>query len=242
MIGTLRDVAFDAPDHRALVRFYADLLGGEVVREDDDWAVMTTPDGWRIGCQPVAGFRPSTWPTQERPQQLHLDLQTRDVGAAAERAVALGAVSTGSGDGEQLLVLTDPAGHPFCLCASEEMEQLRVFGVCLDCPDPVALAGFYAPLLGMQVRYAGSDGAWLSGTGALANVTFQAVAGYTAPGWPDPDFPQQAHLDVTVDDVESAEAAAVIDLGARPLGFAGDNWRVYADPAGHPFCLVFDSP
>jgi predicted enzyme related to lactoylglutathione lyase len=240
VIGTLRDVAFDAPDHLALVRFYAELLGGRVVGEHDEWAVMTTPDGWRVGCQPVAGFQPSTWPTQQRPQQLHLDLQTRDVGAAAERAQALGAVSTGSGDGEQLLVLTDPAGHPFCLCASDEAEQLRIFGVCLDCPDPVALASFYAPLLGMPTRYAANDGAWLSGNGPLANVTFQGVADYNAPRWPDPEYPQQAHLDVLVDDIDAAEAE-VVGLGGRPLGFAGGNWRVYADPADHPFCLVFDS-
>ena len=91
----------------------------------------------------------------------------------------------------------------------------------------------------------GSDGAWLSGSGPggrgpLANVTFQAVPDYNAPRWPDPQYPQQAHLDVAVEDVDAAEAQ-VIELGGQPLGAAGENWRVYSDPAGHPFCLVFDT-
>ena len=53
------------------------------------------------------------------------------------------------------------------------------------------------------------------------------------PSWPEPDVLQQMHVDVMVDDLEAADAA-VVALGARPLG--GDH--VYADPAGHPFCLI----
>jgi hypothetical protein len=263
MIGTLRNVAFDAPDHRALARFYAELLGGDILRESDEWAVLSTADGWRIGCQPAAGYLPPAWPSQVRPQQLHLDFQVPDVRAAAERAESLGAARTGArsagsagsgsdgsdgSDGEKLLVLTDPAGHPFCLCANEQAEPIRVFGVCIDCPDPVALARFYASLLSMESQYEGADGAWLSGSGPPAgsgggaiavNVTFQGVADFNAPRWPDPAFPQQAHLDVMVGDVDAAEVQ-VLELGGHRLPGAGDNWRVYVDPVGHPFCLVFD--
>jgi catechol 2,3-dioxygenase-like lactoylglutathione lyase family enzyme len=254
MIGMLRNVAFDAPDHRALAQFYAELLGGDILGDSDEWAVLSTADGWRIGCQPAAGYLPPAWPSQVRPQQLHLDFQVADIGAAGKRAESLGAVRAVAADaaesdaaGEKLLVLTDPAGHPFCLCANEQSEPIRVFGVCIDCPDPVALARFYAPLLGMESKYAGVDGAWLSGSGTAgsgsgaitANVTFQYVADYNAPRWPDPAFPQQAHLDVMVSDVHAAEGQ-VLELGGHRLPGAGDNWRVYADPAGHPFCLVFD--
>jgi Glyoxalase-like domain len=61
----------------------------------------------------------------------------------------------------------------------------------------------------------------------------------TPPRWPDPDHPQQEHLDIRVDDVDAAERA-VVDLGATRLP-AGreEGFRVFADPAGHPFCLVF---
>jgi hypothetical protein len=70
-------------------------------------------------------------------------------------------------------------------------------------------------------------------------VMFQRVTPYTAPRWPDPAFPQQFHLDVTVDDIDRAEQA-VLTLGATRLDGEGPNWRVYADPAGKPFCLLWD--
>ena len=246
MIGRLRNVAFDAPDHRALARFYADLLDGEVLGDSDEWTVIRTADGWRVGFEPVAGHRAPKWPSQELPQQLHLDFQVPDVAAAALRAESLGATRAGAGagaddtgDGQKLVVMADPAGHPFCLCANEQDEPIRVFGACIDCPDPAGLARFYAALLGMEVRYEGDDGAWIATDSPAANITFQGVADYNPPRWPDPAYPQQLHLDVFVDDVDAAEQQA-IGLGARPLPGGGDNWRVYADPAGHPFCLVFD--
>jgi hypothetical protein len=67
-----------------------------------------------------------------------------------------------------------------------------------------------------------------------SGVAFQGAADYQPPSWPTPDRPQQFHLDVMVDDLAVAEAR-VISLGARPLR-GGD--RVYADPAGHSFCLI----
>ena len=51
-------------------------------------------------------------------------------------------------------------------------------------------------------------------------------------------MPQQLHLDIRVEDVEEAEGK-VLGLGAKPLPGEGGDFRVYSDPAGHPFCLVF---
>jgi hypothetical protein len=45
---------------------------------------------------------------------------------------------------------------------------------------------------------------------------------------------------VLVDDIEAAEAAAVA-LGAKRLPGEGHDFRVYEDPAGHPFCLVWEA-
>ncbi|GAB2872781.1 VOC family protein [Streptomyces deserti] len=108
--------------------------------------------------------------------------------------------------------------------------------VVLDCPDPHALAGFYAEVLGGTVE---DQGDWVDlkvpGGPSLA---FQAAPGYVPPRWPAPDHSQQFHLDLTVDDLDTAEKG-VLALGARPLD-AEDrsrSFRVYADPAGHPFCL-----
>jgi Glyoxalase-like domain len=161
-----------------------------------------------------------------------------DVAAASRRAEALGAARAG-GDDQKLIVMTDPAGHPFCLCANDQAEPVRVFGACIDCPDPAALARFYGALLSLQSRYQGDDGAWLAAEDPAVNVTFQRVTGYNPPRWPDPAYLQQLHLDVFVDDVDAAEQQ-VIGIGGQPLPGSGENWRVYADPAGHPFCLVFD--
>ncbi len=61
--------------------------------------------------------------------------------------------------------------------------------------------------------------------------------GFAAPVWPGQEKPQQMHLDVIVDDLDTAEAA-VVELGAvRHEHKPGTTFRVFLDPAGHPFCL-----
>jgi catechol 2,3-dioxygenase-like lactoylglutathione lyase family enzyme len=110
----------------------------------------------------------------------------------------------------------------------------------LDCPDPRELAAFYGEILGMPVNE-DTDGEWvvIGREPGMRELAFQRDADYTPPSWPDTRRPQHAHLDIRVDDVDAAERA-VLDLGARVLqGEAGTGFRVYADPAGHPFCLVY---
>jgi predicted enzyme related to lactoylglutathione lyase len=72
--------------------------------------------------------------------------------------------------------------------------------------------------------------------GGGSSVMFQQVEGHNPPRWPDPSYPQQAHLDILVDDLDAGEARA-LELGASRLPGGGERFRVYADPAGHPFCL-----
>ena len=110
----------------------------------------------------------------------------------------------------------------------------------LDCPDPRALAAFYAEILGMRVNEDSGD--WVvigSEPGrAPARLPAHLDSGYRR-RWPDPEHPQQLHLDIRVDDVEAAERA-VLALGARRLPSEQEfGFRVFADPVGHPFCLVF---
>jgi predicted enzyme related to lactoylglutathione lyase len=238
-------VTIDARDHRALARFYLDLIGGEMRYDSDDWTVVKTSDGYLLGFQPAPDHVPPRWPSQEAPQQLHLDIDVPDVPTAVARAEKLGATRIG-GEGDALAVMADPAGHPFCLFntgaetdAGPATNHIRVFGIVLDCPDPRVLSEFYAQLLGMQVKQQEEAGAWIADDGPLPNVMFQGVAGYRAPNWPDPRAPQQMHLDVKVEDVEAAEAR-VLQIGGTRLPGEGDDWRVFADPAGHPFCLVFN--
>jgi catechol 2,3-dioxygenase-like lactoylglutathione lyase family enzyme len=109
--------------------------------------------------------------------------------------------------------------------------------VVLDCPDPVALGRFYAEVLGGQIEDDGEG--WVDLTGAPGTpLAFQAAPGFVPPKWPAPDASLQFHLDLKVEDLDAAEKR-VLALGAKALD-AEDRartWRVYADPAGHPFCL-----
>ncbi|MET0415734.1 MAG: VOC family protein [Actinoplanes sp.] len=110
----------------------------------------------------------------------------------------------------------------------------------VDCPDPRALAAFYAEILGMRVTE-DTDGNWvvIGAEPGLRQLAFQRVAEWVPPRWPDPAFPQQLHLDIRVADVDDAERR-VLALGARRLPAEHESgFRVFADPAGHPFCLVF---
>jgi Glyoxalase-like domain len=70
-----------------------------------------------------------------------------------------------------------------------------------------------------------------------SGIAFQRAPDHQPPQWPNPHRPQQLHLDVMVDDVDAAEAR-VLALGARRLSDQDHSSRVYADPAGHPFCLI----
>lgn len=107
----------------------------------------------------------------------------------------------------------------------------------MDCPDPAALAAFYSELLGLPVTWQEDDFAVVSADDTTSGIGFQLAPGFQPPRWPDPDRPQQMHFDVMVDDVEAA-APRVLALGARPLPGGDSHSAVYADPAGHPFCLI----
>jgi catechol 2,3-dioxygenase-like lactoylglutathione lyase family enzyme len=109
----------------------------------------------------------------------------------------------------------------------------------LDCPDPRALAAFYAEVLGMRVNEDSEDWVVIGSEPGARELAFQRVTPYNPPQWPDPQRPQHLHLDIRVDDADAAERA-VLALGARRLpGELPGRFRVFADPAGHPFCLVF---
>lgn len=114
----------------------------------------------------------------------------------------------------------------------------RVYSVVLDCPDPSALADFYTRVTGLPRTTDRDD--WVTiGDSSGYRLAFQRAKDYIAPDWPDPNRPQQFHLDLLVDDVDEAESK-VLELGARRLPGEGDDFRVYADPAGHPFCFVWE--
>lgn len=108
----------------------------------------------------------------------------------------------------------------------------RLHHVVIDARDPAALAGFYSRLLGLPVTYTSADWVVVAANDTTSGIAFQLAPDHIAPGWPDPGVPQQFHLDVMVDDIQAA-TSQVLSCGARCL-----HGTVFADPAGHPFCLV----
>ncbi|HUQ57596.1 VOC family protein [Lentzea sp.] len=110
------------------------------------------------------------------------------------------------------------------------------YDVVIDCPDPAALAEFYRWLVGGEVVDA--DAGWVSlRTANGRRLSFQRVEDFTPPRWPGQEVPQQIHVDVAVSDLDASEAQ-VLEFGATKLHDHHPACRVYADPAGHPFCLV----
>ena len=124
------------------------------------------------------------------------------------------------------------------------MTTIRLAWTALDCPDPFALASFYSALTGLAIEPLGDlapdEVTWLELVNpAGPTVAFQKVAVFVAPTWPEGGVPQQAHLDFFVGDLDEGEALAR-SLGATVHSFqpGGTFFRVFLDPAGHPFCLV----
>lgn len=107
--------------------------------------------------------------------------------------------------------------------------------IVIDCPDAAVLATFYGTMLDWQVEL---DEGWADVRAPYGQcLSFQQVQSFTPPVWPAQDVPQQMHLDVMVEDLDEAEAA-VLELGATRAEHQPDEtFRVFLDPAGHPFCL-----
>lgn len=113
----------------------------------------------------------------------------------------------------------------------------RMHHVIVDCPDPARLAAFYSELLGLPVTYSSPDFVVVSGSDQASGFGFQLAPDHPASTWPDGSVPQQMHFDVMVDDVAEA-SRRVTEIGGRPLPSPEQDGHVFADPAGHPFCLI----
>ena len=125
---------------------------------------------------------------------------------------------------------------------STRMLSLRLAAIAIDCPGPRELAAFYGRLLGWSIDETASNENWveLADPAGGAPLAFQRDPEYLPPTWPDRERPQMLHLDVRVSSLDSVHEHA-IRVGARQLPQPEDrldaNFRVYADPEGHPFCL-----
>ena len=114
-------------------------------------------------------------------------------------------------------------------------DRISLSGVTLNAPDALRLARFYAEITG---GVAAGDHEWASALGPHGVLAFQQDELFRTPTWPGGDVPMLMHVDFLVDDLE-ATAARVLAAGATHLEHQpnDDHCLVFADPAGHPFCL-----
>lgn len=112
----------------------------------------------------------------------------------------------------------------------------------IDCPDPVALAEFYCQVLGMSISENVDGWVVIGARPGLRQLAFQRAAEWIRPRWPDPAYPQQMHLDIRVADADQAERELVALGATRAPAERETGFRVFTDPAGHPFCIVFGRP
>ena len=122
------------------------------------------------------------------------------------------------------------------------MELIRSV-VVFDAPDLHVESAFWAGMLGGHVFEDETFHSVLDAAGEW-RIGVQLAPGHVPPDWPD-GAPQQVHLDLHVEDPSQAHEQAMT-LGARLLQ-AGDllsdeGHQVYADPAGHPFCIGWGQP
>ena len=111
-------IVLNAPDARALAYFYRDLLGWPLADDEPDWCTIRVPAApANLAFQTEEIYERPTWPATSGKQQmmLHLDIGVSDLAAAVQDAVKLGACLASHQPQDDVRVLLDPAGHPFCL-------------------------------------------------------------------------------------------------------------------------------
>ncbi len=108
----------DSPDARTLAAFYQRLLGWEIGVDEADWVVLRpADDGTRLSFQTESEYIRPVWPSGPSDQQMmvHLDIATDDLAGAVEWACEAGATVAEWQPQDDVRVMLDPAGHPFCL-------------------------------------------------------------------------------------------------------------------------------
>jgi catechol 2,3-dioxygenase-like lactoylglutathione lyase family enzyme len=118
--AALAMVNIDCGAPRALAEFYHQILGWEIPYNDDNYSMIT--DGqMNIGFGRIDGYQPPAWPDLTIPKQFHLDFYVDDLDKSEQVCLDAGAAKPEfQPGGDRWRVLTDPDGHPFCICVKQD--------------------------------------------------------------------------------------------------------------------------
>jgi hypothetical protein len=216
------------------------VVGCPEEREDELRAFYAMLTDGRIGVG-EGRMRTPRWRDPDNPTQIHLDVQVADLETAEYAVLEHGATRLEELPGWR--VYADPVGHPFCLYPGLATPTDRIgtlVRVVIDCADPPPLARFWGAVLDMRRTVEDSADRIVIARDdeRLPMLALQRVPDFRPPRWPDPEYPPQMHFDVGFDDRAEKERLALA-LGGRLLPPQGGSCPVYADPAGHPFCLCY---
>jgi predicted enzyme related to lactoylglutathione lyase len=238
MTAQLHAVSIDANDPHRLARFWAVLLGREVL--DDD-----SPHGLALPPSEDSGFRIRFLPTDEpkvRPNQVHFDLTStslEDQQQTVARALALGGrhIDIGQTSEDRHVVLADPEGNEFCVIEPDNsfLADTALIGA-VNCDGTQAVGYFWSEALGWPLVWDQDE-----------ETAIQAPYGGSKISWGGPPVAPKAgknrwHLDLAppVEGDQRAEVDRLVSLGARrvDIGQGEVEWVVMADPDGNEFCLL----
>jgi hypothetical protein len=226
-IAAFKDLCLDAADGGVVGRFWSAALGLPLRMHHDGDADVHGPPLDRLWINQVPEAKVAK-------NRVHLDVYGRSVDALVD----LGA--TMLADHERWQVMADPEGNELCLfpdpgpepapgTAGPGSPPVRPFALCVDSAEPVALAAWWAEVLGGTLGD-GPDGTprWIHGAAGMPEMTFKCV--------PVDDArvaKNRCHWDVTTKDLGLLTAAGATVLRARDDEI---RWTVMADPQGNEFC------
>ena len=230
-------LAFDANDPSALSRFWAGVLGWELIDE--------FPDGITLLPSDDTGFRIELWPTQEQkvgPNQLHVDLTStslEDQLRTVERALDLGArhLDVGQSPEDEHEVLADPEGNEFCVIepGNSFLADCGFIGA-LSCDGTRQVGYFWSEALGWPLVWDQDE-----------ETAIRSPLGGPKITWGGPPVQPKTgknrlHFDLAppVDGDQQAEVERLVALGATriDIGQGEVSWVVMADPGGNEFCVL----
>jgi predicted enzyme related to lactoylglutathione lyase len=234
----LWSVVFDANDHRALARFWAETLGWRP-KHAENYSSVAQGDGFL----PRIEFVPVPEPKRSK-NRIHFDLASESAEhqeAIVERLIDLGARHADIGQGEvPWVVLADPEGNEFCVTPAMARFGARpIYAIAYDAIDPATLGRFWSAATGWPIVRETEHVCFLRSPNSTGPVI--TVAGPPERVAANP-VKNRLHLDVapfTVDD-QATEVERLMSLGARrvDIGQGDVPWVVMADPEDNQFCVL----